>query len=123
MHDRSLLFCTWGSDGASCLSLPSGRCLSCAASPEGREVQVVEYVGRVPGIAEPTFLKEAKLTYLTCIRSTVGAGDTFIAGMLFSLLIYDADWTLQRKLQFAVQLATCKVQREGFQGLGQYVTV
>ncbi|KAI0168225.1 Ribokinase-like protein [Pestalotiopsis sp. NC0098] len=96
MHDRSLLFCTWGSDGASCLSLPSGRCLSCAASPEGQEIQVVD---------------------------TVGAGDTFIAGILFGLLIYDSDWALQRKLQFAVQLATCKVQREGFQGLGQYVTI
>ncbi|KAI1096902.1 Ribokinase-like protein [Rostrohypoxylon terebratum] len=50
--------------------------------------------------------------------STVGAGDTFIAGMLFGLLCHHEDWDTERKVQFAVQLATCKVQRDGFDGVG-----
>ncbi|KAL7625411.1 hypothetical protein AAE478_004631 [Parahypoxylon ruwenzoriense] len=51
-------------------------------------------------------------------RATVGAGDTFIAGMLFGLLCHRGDWDTERKVQFAVQLATCKVQRDGFEGVG-----
>ncbi|KAK6952247.1 hypothetical protein Daesc_006782 [Daldinia eschscholtzii] len=51
-------------------------------------------------------------------KRTVGAGDTFIAGMLFGLLCHDDDWDTEKKVQFAVQLATCKVQRDGFDGLG-----
>ncbi|KAI1435979.1 hypothetical protein GGR50DRAFT_653068, partial [Xylaria sp. CBS 124048] len=50
--------------------------------------------------------------------STVGAGDTFIAGILFGFLYHEQDWDQRAKLGFAVQLATCKVQREGFGGLG-----
>jgi ketohexokinase len=47
--------------------------------------------------------------------STIGAGDTFIAGMLYGL---HADaWSREAKLEFAVGLATKKVQREGFAGL------
>ncbi|KAM0267814.1 hypothetical protein ACHAPA_005656, partial [Fusarium lateritium] len=48
----------------------------------------------------------------------VGAGDTFIAGMLYGLICHPGDWSTGRKLGFAVQLATLKVQREGFDGLG-----
>ncbi|KAI1805479.1 Ribokinase-like protein [Daldinia bambusicola] len=51
-------------------------------------------------------------------KATVGAGDTFIAGMLFGLLCHHEDWDTERKVQFAVQLATRKVQRDGFDGLG-----
>ncbi|KAF3002813.1 hypothetical protein E8E14_005066 [Neopestalotiopsis sp. 37M] len=53
----------------------------------------------------------------------VGAGDTFIAGMLFGLLCHeaDADADVEARLRFAVQLATCKVEREGFSGLGRDV--
>jgi fructose-1-phosphate kinase PfkB-like protein len=50
--------------------------------------------------------------------SAVGAGDTFIAGMLYGLICHPGDWSTGRKLGFAVQLATLKVQREGFDGLG-----
>jgi hypothetical protein len=47
--------------------------------------------------------------------SAIGAGDTFIAGMLYGL---HADaWSCREKLAFAVGLATKKVQREGFAGL------
>jgi ketohexokinase len=55
----------------------------------------------------------------------VGAGDTFIAGTLYGLLCHDSiekgpseHWNDQRKLSFAVALATLKVQQEGFDGLG-----
>lgn len=51
-------------------------------------------------------------------RSTVGAGDTFLAGMLFALLCHEEDWDAEAKLRFAVQLATRKVQAEGFGGVG-----
>ncbi|KAI2779516.1 Ribokinase-like protein [Daldinia loculata] len=87
----SLLCCTWGSDGASCLSLPSEKAVSCPATLPGQTISVVD---------------------------TVGAGDTFIAGMLFGLLCHHEDWDTEKKVQFAVQLATRKVQRDGFDGLG-----
>jgi ketohexokinase len=48
----------------------------------------------------------------------VGAGDTFIAGMLYGLICHTDDWDREAKLRFAVELATKKVQREGFAGLG-----
>ncbi|KAI0471063.1 Ribokinase-like protein [Xylariaceae sp. FL0804] len=51
-------------------------------------------------------------------RATVGAGDTFVAGILFGLLCHEHDWDVEAKLRFAVQLATAKVQQEGFDGVG-----
>lgn len=55
------------------------------------------------------------------IRSTVGAGDTFIAGILFGFLCHQQDWDVATKVKFAVELATCKVQQEGFGGVGSRV--
>jgi ketohexokinase len=55
------------------------------------------------------------LTVLLHARSTVGAGDTFIAGMLYGL--HADGWSPEATLAFAVELATKKVQREGFAGL------
>ncbi len=46
--------------------------------------------------------------------STIGAGDTFVAGMLYGL---HADAWSREAFAFAVGLATKKVQREGFAGL------
>ena len=54
-------------------------------------------------------------------RSTVGAGDTFIAGMLFGLTCHVDDWTLDRKLEFANELAGRKVVQEGLAGLGRAI--
>jgi fructose-1-phosphate kinase PfkB-like protein len=51
-------------------------------------------------------------------RSTIGAGDTFIAGMLYGLTCHSRDWTLSRELGFAIELAGRKVLQEGFSGLG-----
>jgi ketohexokinase len=53
--------------------------------------------------------------------SAVGAGDTFIAGMLYALVCHGEDWDTDRKVRLAVDLATCKVQQEGFEGLGATV--
>jgi len=49
---------------------------------------------------------------------TIGAGDTFIAGMLFATNNH-ADWTLPRKLEFANEVAGRKVLQEGFTDLGR----
>ena len=50
--------------------------------------------------------------------STIGAGDTFIAGILYGLLWHSDDWDMVRKLVFANELASRKICREGFRGLG-----
>jgi ketohexokinase len=38
--------------------------------------------------------------------------------MLYGLICHTDDWCPEAKLRFAVDLATKKVQREGFAGLG-----
>ncbi|KAI0459814.1 Ribokinase-like protein [Xylaria acuta] len=86
----SHLFCTWGSQGAAGLS-PDGTAVSCSATQPDQMIRVID---------------------------TVGAGDTFIAGILFGFFQHDHDWDDWTKLSFAVQLATCKVQQEGFNDLG-----
>lgn len=53
------------------------------------------------------------------VVDTIGAGDTFIAGMLFALNYRDNEWTLSQKLKFANELAGRKVIQEGFNGLGE----
>lgn len=50
--------------------------------------------------------------------SPIGAGDTFIAGMLYGLMCHGGDWDLLQKLEFANRLAGCKVAQDGFSGLG-----
>ncbi|RYP73210.1 hypothetical protein DL769_004269 [Monosporascus sp. CRB-8-3] len=86
----SHLLCTWGSEGASSLSPASGNAVSCPATVPGQAIRVVD---------------------------TVGAGDTFIAGVLFGLLCHPQDWDMETKVRFAVQLATSKVQQEGLRDL------
>lgn len=49
--------------------------------------------------------------------SSIGAGDTFIAGVLYGLLSR-AEWDARTTVGFAVELASRKVEREGFGGLG-----
>uniref|UniRef100_L2GF67 Pfkb family kinase n=1 Tax=Colletotrichum fructicola (strain Nara gc5) TaxID=1213859 RepID=L2GF67_COLFN len=84
----SLAMITWGAEGASCLSLQDQRYVE---RPVEHAVQHV--------------------------ADSVGAGDTFVAGMLYGLICRER-WELGEKLGFAVDLATLKVQREGFSGLG-----
>ncbi|KAK0638688.1 Ribokinase-like protein [Cercophora newfieldiana] len=83
----SLLLCTWGSHGASAFSPSTNTCTTHA--PSSDDIKVVD---------------------------TIGAGDTFIAGMLYSLICHTPQ---AAKLRFAVELATAKVQREGFAGLSR----
>ncbi|KAK3299292.1 Ribokinase-like protein [Chaetomium fimeti] len=74
--------------GAGLLALQSGEYIHHPAAPSGETISVVD---------------------------TIGAGDTFIAAMLYGL---HADaWSRETKLAFGVGLATKKVQTEGFAGL------
>ncbi|KAL2263650.1 hypothetical protein VTK26DRAFT_5812 [Humicola hyalothermophila] len=86
----SLMLCTWGAQGAGCLSLPSGEYNHKPASSKGESIRVVD---------------------------AVGAGDTFVAGILYRLHAGDRDSSREDMLEFAVGLATKKVQQEGFAGL------
>ncbi|ERS95775.1 hypothetical protein HMPREF1624_07850 [Sporothrix schenckii ATCC 58251] len=100
LPQASLLLCTWGAQGASALAPGSGdHVVSCPASP-------------VPA---------AKVV------DAVGAGDTFVAGILYKLVSLSvqegsphlavSDDTARAALAFAVDLATRKIQIDGFQGL------
>lgn len=48
--------------------------------------------------------------------STIGAGDTFIGGILYTH-ISNKNFPLQESLEFANRLAGMKVAQEGFSGL------
>lgn len=52
--------------------------------------------------------------------STIGAGDTFIAGVLSRMHAGTRSSSWEDALGFAVGLATKKVQQEGFAGLVAY---
>jgi ketohexokinase len=93
-RDEALLCCTWGSGGAT-------------AVQKGNEeawADVKAWQAEGDGRAE--------------VVDTIGAGDTFIAGMLFAANEHET-WGLRRKLEFANELAGKKVGQEGFGGLGR----
>ncbi|KAL8956195.1 MAG: hypothetical protein Q9183_006384 [Haloplaca sp. 2 TL-2023] len=52
-------------------------------------------------------------------KATVGAGDTFIASMLFALTCRGGEWNYYSCLAFANEVAGRKVVQEGFGGLGE----
>ncbi|KAL4797402.1 Ribokinase-like protein [Aspergillus venezuelensis] len=89
--NASLLCCTWGQDGAAALEVRTGKVVhSPAYTPEGFQV-----------------------------ADTIGAGDTFIAGMLYGLICKGDAWDLVQKLDLANRIAGTKVAQEGFRGLGR----
>ncbi|EEH39772.2 hypothetical protein PAAG_01961 [Paracoccidioides lutzii Pb01] len=94
--EASILCCTWGDRGAACLDTRSMSYIHCPAYIDLRSPVVVD---------------------------TIGAGDTFIAGMLYGLIYHgdDSDFSLQLILDFANRLAAYKVMQEGFEGLGEAV--
>lgn len=90
----ALLFCTWGENGA------------VALQKRGTLEEQTFYEGSWA----PSMESE--------VVDTVGAGDTFIAGMLFALTSHSDDWSLERKLKFSNEVAGRKVYQNGFAGLG-----
>ncbi|KAE8356634.1 pfkB family kinase [Aspergillus coremiiformis] len=83
------LFCTWGQDGAAALETSTGELIHSPAYTAA-DFKVVD---------------------------TIGAGDTFIAGMLHALTCRGDAWKLSQKLEFANRVAGMKVTQEGFSGL------
>lgn len=93
LKDASLLCCTWGAQGAAVLSPVDGSLHIARSAPEV-DAQVVD---------------------------TIGAGDTFTAGIIQQLLRPEAIATGGRAkaaVEFANQLAGRKVLQEGFSNLG-----
>ncbi|KAF9152013.1 hypothetical protein BG015_005919 [Linnemannia schmuckeri] len=84
------LFCCWGAQGAVGLHLESRTRFSSSA-------------GIIPMVVD-----------------TVGAGDTFIAGMILALGVRGYD--IGRSLRFACELASLKCSQYGFKGLLQSIS-
>ncbi|RAL12057.1 ketohexokinase [Aspergillus homomorphus CBS 101889] len=85
----SLLCCTWGEYGAVALST------------------AVKELIHQPAYTAADFK----------VVDTIGAGDSFNAGMLYALLCRGNEWSLPQKLSFANRVAGMKVSQEGFAGL------
>ncbi|PVH93897.1 Ribokinase-like protein [Periconia macrospinosa] len=94
MMDQAILCCTWGEKGA----------VAVKKRQDGNEW------ARVPAW-KPTDGCHSQVV------DTIGAGDTFIAGMLFALTHHEHDWNLEQKLMLANELAGRKVLQHGFSNL------
>ncbi|KAF3000736.1 hypothetical protein E8E13_003854 [Curvularia kusanoi] len=98
-HDSALLVCTWGDKGAAALR----------KVPQGRNVH---------SRARAWKPLHSDSRYSQTPVDTVGAGDTFIAGMLYAY-VHQKAWGVDDRLIFANELAGRKVHQQGFAGLGQ----
>ncbi|KAK1143422.1 hypothetical protein N8T08_006750 [Aspergillus melleus] len=90
-RNASLLFCTWGRDGAMALETSTGNLL------------------HSPAYSAPGFQ----------VVDPIGAGDTFIAAMLYALIWQGDKWDVSRKLEFSNRVAGMKVGQEGFSDLAR----
>lgn len=97
----ALLCCTWGSQGAT--AVQKGRPTVGGTARNHIWETVTSWHPDDPD-ARPV--------------DSIGAGDTFIAGMIFGLTDHP-EWTLKQILQYANELAGQKVYQMGFAGLGQ----
>ena len=104
----SLLICTWGASGACATSLASLWSDVSVARQGKREVELDV---------------ESSSAYISPDRpivDTTGAGDTFIAGVLFGLICKTRGsdtpepWSLKQTLDFANELAGRKILQQGF---------
>lgn len=88
--EAQLLCCTWGDRGSFACEPRTGAFYSAAA------------------------------TNVKKVIDTVGAGDTFIAGIIYGFVAEWEEWSMEAKLRFANQLAGFKVAQEGFSGLHDF---
>jgi len=95
----AILVSTWGSKGATCVR----KTISDSQEDEWATVKAWQ---------PPDGPSE--------VIDTIGAGDTFNAGFLYTLT-YHEDWSLEKKLGFANELAGRKVLQHGFEGLGKQI--
>ncbi|KAF2731013.1 ketohexokinase [Polyplosphaeria fusca] len=90
----ALLCCTWGSMGATAVQKSLNQAHTWASTDAWKSNQLVV--------------------------DTIGAGDTFTAGILYGV-VYAKDWSLHDTLSFANELAGRKVTQDGFSSLGQAI--
>jgi ketohexokinase len=94
-----ILICTWGAKGAAAVKLIDNTS------------QELEWA-KCDVVWNPSESSKTKVV------DTIGAGDTFIAGMIYCLTNHP-NTTLEQKLGYAIQIASRKVYQDGFGGLGK----